>query len=123
MADDTSHYFFRLYQAITDWLIFQIMEGWFCMDKNGIWMPLIASVGVGAATFYTMTSNNQNFGQTMRQMIPLVSQMSGSNGGGQQQQAQMNGHNSGGQQHQMNFSNNEQGQQSQSQQLGPFGMS
>jgi hypothetical protein len=82
------------------------------MQKNGVWIPLIASVGVGAATFYSMTSNNKNFGQTMQQMIPLVAQMNGSNSGGQQQ-PQMNSNNfSGGQQ-----------QQSQSQQLGPYGMS
>ncbi|GAB3792192.1 hypothetical protein [Virgibacillus kimchii] len=80
------------------------------MQKNGVWIPLIASVGVGAATFYSMTSNNQNLGQTMQQMIPLVSQMNGNNGGGQQQS-------------QMNNNNNAGGQQQQSQQLGPFGMS
>ena len=58
------------------------------MQRNGIWLPLIASVGVGAATFYTMTKNNQKFGQTMQKMIPFVSQMVNSNtantGGAQQ---------------------------------------
>lgn len=49
--------------------------------KNGIWIPLIASVGVGAATFYSMTKNNQTVGQTVQKMIPFVSQMGG--GGGQ----------------------------------------
>ncbi|MFD2630469.1 hypothetical protein [Oceanobacillus kapialis] len=49
------------------------------MQKNGMWIPLLASVGVGAATYYTMTKNNQNFGQAMEKMIPLVSQMGGSN--------------------------------------------
>ncbi|WP_084715648.1 hypothetical protein [Virgibacillus sp. SK37] len=63
------------------------------MQKNGMWIPIIASVGVGAATFYTMTKNNQNFGQTMQKMIPFVTQMSSN------------------------------GNQSNSQQLGPFGMS
>ncbi|MFA1820264.1 hypothetical protein ACDX78_08780 [Virgibacillus oceani] len=77
------------------------------MQNNGVWIPLIASVGVGAATFYSMTKHNQNLGQTMQQMIPLVSQM---NGGGNQQ-SQMNTNSDGGQ------------QQSQSQQLGPYGMS
>jgi hypothetical protein len=87
------------------------------MQKNGVWIPLIASVGVGAATFYTMTSNNQNLGQTMQQMIPLVAQMNGNNGGGQQQ-SHMNANN-------MNANNGmgQQQQQSQSQQLGPYGMS
>lgn len=94
------------------------------MQKNGIWMPLIASVGVGAATFYTMTSNNQNFGQTMQQMIPLVAQMGGNNGGMQQQQQPQMSNNAGGQQQsQMNNNHGEGQQQSQTGQLGPFGMS
>lgn len=47
------------------------------MQKNQMWLPLIASVGVGAATYYTMTKNNQNFGQTMQKMVPFVTQMGG----------------------------------------------
>ncbi|WP_164217129.1 hypothetical protein [Virgibacillus sp. YIM 98842] len=111
LADDTSHVSLFLQQAMTVRAFkFGSWKGWRCMQKNGVWIPLIASVGVGAATFYTMTSNNRNLGQTMQQMIPLVAQMSGNNGGGQQQ-AQMNNNNAGAQQH------------SQSQQLGPYGMS
>ncbi|WP_217589818.1 hypothetical protein [Lentibacillus saliphilus] len=52
------------------------------MQKNGMWLPLLASVGVGAATFYTMTKNKQNLGQTVGKMLPFVSQMgSGQNSG------------------------------------------
>lgn len=79
------------------------------MQKNGMWLPLIASVGVGAATFYTMTKNNQGMGQTMQQMVPFISQMGGNQGQSQNQnqnQNQSGGNNSGG-----------------LQQLGPFGMS
>lgn len=47
--------------------------------KNELWIPIIASVGVGAATFYTMTKNNQTVGQTVQKMIPFVSQMTGNN--------------------------------------------
>ncbi|MFD2046382.1 hypothetical protein ACFSTA_10620 [Ornithinibacillus salinisoli] len=47
------------------------------MQRNTMWLPLIASVGVGAATYYTMTRNNQNIGQTISKMAPLVSQISG----------------------------------------------
>ncbi|CDQ39265.1 MULTISPECIES: hypothetical protein [Virgibacillus] len=72
------------------------------MQKNGVWLPIIASVGVGAATYYTMTKNNQNLGQTMQQMIPFVSQMTNSN-------------NSSGNSGNTSTSN--------SQQLGPYGMS
>lgn len=49
------------------------------MQKSGIWLPLIASIGIGAATFYTMSRNNQNLGQTMQKVIPFVSGMSGNN--------------------------------------------
>ncbi|WP_188456483.1 hypothetical protein [Virgibacillus oceani] len=69
------------------------------MQKNAMWLPLIASVGVGAATFYTMTKNNQGFGQTMQNMIPFVSQMGGANANA--------GNSNGGN----------------SQKLGPYGMS
>lgn len=48
------------------------------MQKNGMWLPLLTSIGVGAATYYTMTQNNQNFGQTMQQMVPMVTGMNGS---------------------------------------------
>ncbi|HEY4600220.1 MAG TPA: hypothetical protein VIG73_02820 [Cerasibacillus sp.] len=44
-------------------------------NNNNIWIPLLASVGVGAATYYTMTRHNQRFGQTMQKMLPLVSEM------------------------------------------------
>lgn len=54
------------------------------MQKNGMWLPIIASVGVGAATYYTMTKNDQNFGQTMQKMVPFVSQMGSSSGGNSQ---------------------------------------
>lgn len=46
------------------------------MEKNAMWVPLLASVGVGAATYYTMTKNNQSIGQTMQKVVPFVSQMS-----------------------------------------------
>lgn len=52
------------------------------MQKNSIWLPLIASVGVGAATFYTMTQNNMSIGQTMEKVMPMLSGgSSGSSGG------------------------------------------
>jgi hypothetical protein len=59
------------------------------MQKNGKWLPIIASVGVGAATFYTMTRNNQSLGQTFSKMLPFVTQMGG--GGGNSQKLGPNG--------------------------------
>lgn len=51
------------------------------MKTNNMWLPLVASVGMGAATYYAMTQNNQNFGQAMQKMIPVVSQMNGNGSG------------------------------------------
>ncbi|MBP1968942.1 hypothetical protein J2Z83_001036 [Virgibacillus natechei] len=51
------------------------------MQNNGMIIPIIASVGVGAATYYAMTQNNQNFGQAMQKMIPVVTQMNGDGSG------------------------------------------
>ncbi|WP_106496852.1 hypothetical protein [Lentibacillus sp. Marseille-P4043] len=75
------------------------------MQKNGMWIPLIASVGVGAATYYSMTKNNQGLGQTMEKMVPFVSQMGAS------------GNNNG------NTNGSQGNSQNNSQKLGPFGMS
>ncbi|MBR3120064.1 hypothetical protein [Oceanobacillus profundus] len=68
------------------------------MQKNGAWLPLLASVGVGAATYYTMTRNNQNLGQVAQKFLPF---MSGGMGG----------------------NNSNSGNNSSSGSMGPFGMS
>ncbi len=57
-----------------------------------MWLPIIASVGVGAAAYYSMTKNNQSLGRTVQNVLPFMSNMGGN--GGQQQQQQM-GNNSG----------------------------
>lgn len=44
-----------------------------------MWIPLVASLGVGAATFYAVSKNNQGFGQAVQKMLPVVSQTMGSN--------------------------------------------
>lgn len=46
------------------------------MDKSNMWLPLAASVGVGIATYYTVSKNHQSIGQTMQKVLPIVSQMS-----------------------------------------------
>ncbi|GGB61276.1 hypothetical protein F3157_19215 [Virgibacillus dakarensis] len=91
------------------------------MQKNGMWIPLIASVGVGAATFYSMTKNNQGLGQTMEKMVPFVSQMGAggnmSSGGMMNASGNMSG-NTGNSGNNNNSKNNQD-----SQKLGTFGMS
>ncbi|WP_187695385.1 hypothetical protein [Oceanobacillus piezotolerans] len=49
--------------------------------RNQMWLPLIASVGVGAATYYTMTRNNQSLSQTVQKIMPFMTGMGGSNHG------------------------------------------
>lgn len=45
-------------------------KGWIKL-RNGIWLPLLASIGVGAATFYSMSRNgNQGIGQVMQKFMP-----------------------------------------------------
>jgi len=43
-----------------------------------MWIPLIASVGVGAAAYYTLSKKNHTIGQTMEKVLPFVSEMSSS---------------------------------------------
>ncbi|WP_368652419.1 hypothetical protein AB4Y30_11720 [Ornithinibacillus sp. 4-3] len=60
------------------------MKGSGTMEKNNLWLPIIASLGVGAATFYTMSRNNQTIGQTIQKVVPFVTQMSNTNGNTEQ---------------------------------------
>ncbi len=57
-----------------------LSKGW-CrkMQKNEIWVPLAASLGVGAATFYAVSKNNQSFGQAFEKIMPVIQQSMGSN--------------------------------------------
>jgi len=51
------------------------------MEKNKMLLPLLASLGVGAATYYTVSKNNHNLEKTIKNVLPLVSQqMSGESG-------------------------------------------
>lgn len=40
-----------------------------------MWLPLLASIGVGAATYYTISKNNHSIGQTVQKIMPFVSQI------------------------------------------------
>ncbi len=39
------------------------------------WLPILASIGVGAAAYYTISRNNHSVRQTMQKVLPFVSQM------------------------------------------------
>jgi len=45
------------------------------MNNNKLWIPLVASIGVGAATYYAVSKNNQNIHSAIQQVLPIVSQM------------------------------------------------
>jgi len=49
------------------------------MQKNGMWIPLVASLGVGAATYYAMSKNNQSLEQAVQKVLPMVSHTMGGN--------------------------------------------
>lgn len=41
-----------------------------------MWLSLIASVGVGAVTYYAMSKKNNSISQTIQKIAPFVSEMS-----------------------------------------------
>lgn len=55
-------------------------KGDLLLNNQSKWLPIIASVGMGAATYYTMTKNNQNIGQTVQKFAPFLSDSGGNNG-------------------------------------------
>ena len=72
------------------------------------WIPIMAAAGIGAAAYCSMTRNGRSWGQTLQQMVPLVSMMGGMQN---QQQAQ-------GQMNQNQQGQSQQGMQSTGQQNG-----
>lgn len=76
-----------------------------------MWVPLIASIGVGAATYYSVSKNKQDFNQALQEILPVVSHMS--SGG--------NGNSSNNYQAASNMATNQS--TSNTEQLGPYGMS
>ncbi|MDC3414677.1 hypothetical protein NC797_06775 [Aquibacillus sp. 3ASR75-11] len=54
-------------------------------NKQGMWVPLLASVGVGAAAYYSMT-RGQGIGKIMQQAIPFASSMGNTSAQSQQSQ-------------------------------------
>jgi hypothetical protein len=48
-----------------------------------MWLPLLASAGIGAAAYYSMTKG-KNMGQAMQAVMPLVSGMTGQGSKNQQ---------------------------------------
>ncbi|MFS0635151.1 hypothetical protein AB1K84_04560 [Mesobacillus foraminis] len=53
------------------------------MRRQGMWLPILASAGIGAAAYYSMTKG-KNIGQAMQAVMPLVSGITGSGSRGRQ---------------------------------------
>ncbi|MBO1003281.1 hypothetical protein ACFSKI_22745 [Pseudogracilibacillus auburnensis] len=60
------------------------------MKRSDMWLTLLASVGVGAAAFYTMSKSGQPMNKAMETVAPMLSGMTNNNtsgGSGNNQQS------------------------------------
>lgn len=58
------------------------------MKKSDIWIALAASVGVGAATFYTMSKSDKPLNKAMQSVTPMLSSLTTNESSGNHQQMQ-----------------------------------
>lgn len=47
------------------------------MNKSDMWLTLLASAGVGAAAYYTISKSNQPVDKAIESVVPMLSNMSG----------------------------------------------
>ncbi|HZW68360.1 MAG TPA: hypothetical protein VFF20_07120 [Pseudogracilibacillus sp.] len=47
------------------------------MKKSDLIVPLLTSLGIGAATFYTMSKNNNSVSKTVENVAPILSNLNG----------------------------------------------
>ena len=71
------------------------------MNKSDMWLTILASLGVGAAAYYTMSKSNKPIEQAMQSIAPMLTNSSSN--------------------HNSNNTNNNNNSNSGS--FGPFGMS
>ncbi|KKK35259.1 hypothetical protein WQ57_17405 [Mesobacillus campisalis] len=55
----------------------------FSLRGQRMWLPILASAGIGAAAYYSMT-RGKNVGQAMQAVLPIVSNLTGKGSRGQQ---------------------------------------
>jgi hypothetical protein len=48
------------------------------LARQQIWLPLLASAGIGAAAFYSMR-RGKGIGQAVQKFVPIVAGMAGGN--------------------------------------------
>ena len=80
------------------------------MKRSDMWLTILASVGVGAAAYYTISKSDKPMNKAVESVVPMLSGITNNNG---------NNNNNN------NSNNNNAGNQSNndSQHLGPHGMS
>lgn len=49
------------------------------MDKSNMWLPLIASIGVAAATFYTITKTSNPADKALETVSPILTDLTSTN--------------------------------------------
>lgn len=64
-----------------------MMKGLNEVKKNDWILPLLASIGVGAATFYTMSKNNGSIAKTVESMAPMLSNLTNGTSSNQNDQS------------------------------------
>jgi len=82
------------------------------MNKSDMWLTLLASIGVGAAAYYSISKSNQPVDKAIESVVPMLSGMSGSQGSQYSHGSQDS-----------NGSQKYQYSQNDTQTLGPHGMS
>lgn len=58
------------------------------LNKSDMWIALAASVGVGAATFYTMSKSDKPLKNAIESMTPVLSDLTAEETNANQQQIQ-----------------------------------
>ena len=53
------------------------------MKKTDLIIPLLTSIGIGAATFYTISKNNNSVSKTVENIAPILSNLTESSSSNQ----------------------------------------
>ncbi|HLS66690.1 MAG TPA: hypothetical protein VK029_06820 [Pseudogracilibacillus sp.] len=62
------------------------------MNKSDMWLTLLASVGVGAAAYYTISKSNKPVEKAIENITPMLTNMNTSNNQGNNSSTDMGTH-------------------------------
>lgn len=62
------------------------------MNKSDMWLTLLASVGVGAAAYYTISKSNKPVEKAIENITPMLTNMNSSNNRGNEHSTDMGTH-------------------------------